>query len=98
MKDLKTLRGSIDSIDREIVSMYVKRMEVSKAIAAAKVVEGLPIDNPLREGEVLDKVSALAGPEYGEGAKQLFKALFALSKEVQRKEIASSQANAARRQ
>ena len=40
MIDLLTLRGQIDEIDREIVSLYERRMKISGQVAEYKIETG----------------------------------------------------------
>ena len=43
MKDLNELRREIDGIDRELVKLFEKRMEVSAQIGAYKASRGMPV-------------------------------------------------------
>lgn len=81
--DLQELREEIDGIDREIVKLYVRRMETAKAIGAWKRENGMPVYDPERERCLLDRVAAQAGPEYGEGVRALFDFLMARSRRLQ---------------
>ncbi|SDA69204.1 chorismate mutase [Lachnospiraceae bacterium G11] len=84
--ELKELRASIDVIDRQIVELFEKRMDVSVGIALAKKEAGLPIYDPKREEEKLKAIESLATKEeYKPFLKDLYVNLFAYSKELQNK-------------
>ena len=53
MEPLEQLRSEIDSIDREMGELFVRRMDVAARIAAYKQEHALPVYDPSREGEVL---------------------------------------------
>ena len=59
MDKLKQARETISAIDRELASLFVKRMEAVKEVAAYKEERGLPIFDAAREKEVLLKSSSL---------------------------------------
>ncbi len=77
--DIKELRNGIDTVDRQILELFVKRMELSEQVAEYKKANALPIVNRQREREVLAEASAAAG-QYGDYAYQLFSRLIDLSK------------------
>ena len=43
MKDLQTLRSGIDDIDKEILALFLKRMELCKGVADYKKANNLPV-------------------------------------------------------
>ncbi len=81
--DIKELRMQIDEIDDQLISLFVKRMEVSKEIGMYKLEHHLPILDPVREQEKLDAVAAKAGTDMAEYTRKLYTALFALSRSYQ---------------
>ena len=84
--ELKELRASIDVIDKQIVELFEKRMDVSVGIAKAKKEAGLPIYDPKREEEKLKAIEALATKdEYKPFLRDLYNNLFSYSKELQNK-------------
>lgn len=84
--ELKELRASIDVIDRQIVELFEKRMDVSTGIALAKKEAGLPIYDPKREEEKLKSIESLATKdEYKPFLRELYTNLFEYSKELQNK-------------
>lgn len=83
--DLKELREQIDGIDRELVSLFVKRMEVSADIAAYKRENNQAVFVPAREREKLQSVADLAGEEMANYTRVLYSMLFELSRSYQSK-------------
>ena len=81
--DLTALRCEIDSIDDELVRLFVKRMDVCAQVAAYKKANGLPILMSVREQEKLEDVAQKAGPELADDARQLYALLFQLSRDYQ---------------
>ena len=83
--DIKELREQIDSIDDQLVSLFCRRMEVSKKIAAYKQANHLPILVPSREREKLRDVSEKANPEMANYTRVLYSMIFELSRSFQSK-------------
>ena len=83
--DLNELRQEIDSIDKELVSLFTRRMTISGQIADYKRANDLPILVPARERAILQEVAELAGPEMGNYARVLYSMIFELSRSYQSK-------------
>ena len=83
--DLKECRNQIDSIDHQLVDLFVQRMQLSANIAAHKKENGLPIYVPAREREILQEVAKLAGPDMANYTRVLYSMLFELSRSYQSK-------------
>ena len=83
--DLKDIRTQIDSIDEELVQLFVKRMGLSAQVADYKRANNMPIYVPAREREILQEVAAKAGPEMANYARVLYSMLFELSRSYQSK-------------
>ena len=81
--DLTALRREIDSIDDELIRLFVKRMDVCAQVAEYKKANGLPILMSTREQEKLEDVARKAGPELADYTKQLYTLLFQLSRDYQ---------------
>ena len=81
--DLQELRKQIDKIDDQMISLFVERMRIAAAIGAYKKEHALPVLVPAREAEKLNDVSEKAGPEMAEYTRELYTALFALSRSYQ---------------
>jgi chorismate mutase/prephenate dehydratase len=83
--DIKELRNEIDTIDKELVGLFERRMETASKIAQYKKENGLPISDQSREREVINKVTADVKPEFSGYAKVLYQTLFDVSRSYQRK-------------
>ncbi|NLD87939.1 MAG: chorismate mutase [Clostridiales bacterium] len=76
-------RKRIDEIDKNIVSLFLERMEVSSQIAGYKREHNLPIFDRAREEAKLENVSSMSTPELREYTKRLYRCLFELSRDYQ---------------
>ncbi len=85
MMNITELRNQIDEINRQIVDLYKKRMEVSGKIAAYKKENNLPVFDSERERKLLCSVSEQAGEEFEAGIRVLFTMLMELSRSYQNK-------------
>ena len=56
-KDINELRNEINSIDREFVELFIKRMGVSLSVAEYKKKTGMPVLDRSRERELLNRVA-----------------------------------------
>ena len=55
--DLSQLRQQIDTIDRQIVDLYEKRMDVSRQVAEYKIETGKKVFDKQREQEKIGKAN-----------------------------------------
>ncbi len=55
---LEEVRKELDQIDQEMKDLFIKRMGIAKKIAAVKAETGDDIYKPLREVEVIEKLTA----------------------------------------
>lgn len=84
MMDLGEIRKEIDTIDREIVELFEKRMELCSDVAEYKIENGKQVLDTDREKEKIDKVMALAGNNFNKkGVEELFKQIMAMSRKLQ---------------
>ena len=83
--ELNELRNQIDSIDSQLVELFVKRMETSAQIADYKKEHHLPIHVPSREREILQDVAKKAGDDMANYTRVLYSMLFELSRSYQSK-------------
>ena len=81
--DIQELRGEIDSIDDQLIRLFVQRMAVASRIAEYKKARGLPVLDARREQEKLDAVAAKAGPAMADYTRSLYASLFRLSRDYQ---------------
>lgn len=84
MRELTELRAELDRIDEELVRLFVRRMSVSRQVAACKLEKGLPVLDASRERQVLDSRAAMAGdPDLEEPVRSLFREIMSLSRDAQ---------------
>ena len=81
--ELSEIRVKIDSIDNDLMKLFLERMELSDEVAAYKNAHGQPILNKERERAVLAKVAEQAGPTWERYAYHLYSTLFELSRSRQ---------------
>ncbi len=84
MIDLAESRIKIDEIDRQMVELFEKRMELAMDIADYKKSVGKPIFDAAREEEKLTALRAMAGSEFNKKAvADLFKQIMSMSRRLQ---------------
>lgn len=83
IRNLEETRAEIDGIDRQLLSLFCRRMELAADVAEYKRVHDLPTLRPEREQEILDRAAAAAGPEFAEYAVRFFSGIMALSRDYQ---------------
>ena len=76
-------RNRINEIDEELVKLYVERMETVKKIGEYKKENNLPVRDPVRERELLDKLGTLAGDEYETNVHSLYSLILDISRSYQ---------------
>ncbi len=84
--ELTELRDKIDVIDKQIVELYEKRMEISRQVAEYKIGTGKKVFDKEREEEKLRKVRAMAHNEFNShGIVELFEQIMSMSRKLQYK-------------
>ena len=83
---LASLRSDIDSIDSQLVGLFVRRLSLMGEIAEAKAAAGVPLTDSGREKAVLERLSAMA-PGEGDAIRKLYQAIFEISKEYQQRSV-----------
>lgn len=86
--DLTQLRGQIDQIDQQILSLFEQRMEIVRGVAQYKKEQHLPIFHPERERQIIERMMSESPEQYQNSAKVLFATLMELSKIQQKQQIA----------
>lgn len=87
--DLSELRDTLDDIDRQIVMLYEKRMDVCGQVAEYKIETGKRVFDKEREQQKLKTVSELVHNEfYARGIRELFEQIMAISRKLQYQMIA----------
>ena len=82
--DLSQLRQQIDTIDRQIVDLYEKRMDVSRQVAEYKIETGKKVFDKQREQEKIARVKALTHNDFNShGVEELFEQIMSMSRKLQ---------------
>lgn len=85
---LEKQRAEIDAIDREIVALFERRMQVVVDVARIKKENGIAILDASREKEVIAKVqSYLKDVTLKEELAETYETLMKVSKDYQQKQI-----------
>ena len=92
MRDLKELREELDSIDRELVSLFIRRMGVSGEVAEYKQAAGMPVLDAGREEKVLETRMAMTEDRTIQPyVRELFVEIMRLSRELQSKKLTEAE-------
>ena len=84
MIDLQECRKEIDVIDKEILRLFEKRMEVCEDVAEYKIHTGKKVLDPKREQDKIEVLKESAHGEFNElGAQELFQQIMAISRKRQ---------------
>ncbi|MDO4345403.1 MAG: prephenate dehydratase [Eubacteriales bacterium] len=84
MNDLLELRNQIDSIDRQIVELYEKRMEISGQVAEYKIQTGKKVFDKDREDAKLAALTAMTHSDFNNhGIAELFSQIMSMSRKLQ---------------
>lgn len=81
--ELKRLRGEIDRVDTELVTLLNERLQLVDAIGALKRGQGLPVRDEAREAELLARIRAQAG-ENAAAAEAVYQMILLISRERER--------------
>lgn len=85
MERLKICRDLIDSIDNQIIELYVKRMEIVKEITKLKIENDLPVLDQNREKIMLEKnLEKIKNDEFKKYYKDVLEGFLKASKEMQK--------------
>lgn len=85
--ELTQLREQIDDIDRQLVPLFLQRMNVSAEVAAYKRANGMQVLDASRERALLKKISEAAGEEFEEYARTLYATILDLSRSYQHRKL-----------
>ena len=89
--DLSTLRSQIDSIDQQLVELFLQRMEIVEQVAQYKIDNNLPVLHPEREQAVIDKAKRRAPSAMQPYVEEFFTATMAVSRHMQQDLIEKKQ-------
>ena len=95
MKELSAIRLELDSVDREIVALFEKRMNLAREVAAYKIARGLPVLDQSRENIVLDsRVSMLKDGHWAPSLRCLDEEIMRLSRQEQQRILKEAEEHA----
>ena len=84
MDDLLELRQGIDEIDRQLVELFEKRMEISSRVAGYKIQTGKKILDKGREEEKIRALKQMTDDDFNRhGIEELFKQIMSMSRKLQ---------------
>lgn len=84
VRELTELRDEIDQIDKQIVALYQKRMDIVHDVAEYKIANGKKVFDKEREISKLDSLSALGDtPFNSHGIRELFEQIMSTSRKRQ---------------
>lgn len=82
--ELSEIRKGLDEIDKELVTLFERRMELSGLVADYKVEHNKPVRDMERESEKLEAVKALTHNDFNaQGASELFTQIMSISRKLQ---------------
>lgn len=82
--DLADIRSQLDTIDREVVRLYQKRMALCKAVAESKIQSGKAVFDPQREEQKLTSVRNMVSDNFDKIAiEDLYRQLMTISRRLQ---------------
>lgn len=96
MEKLSDIRPLIDEIDKQLLDLFLKRMQLSQRVANVKLVTGDSIYKPEREDEVIENITkGLTQDQIDkcEYVKSYFKNIMQLSRQLQYHVLSSNSCN-----
>ncbi len=88
--DIKELRTQIDEVDRELVELFKKRMNIAAGVAEYKRENNMKVFDASRERALLAKVSELSGEELEEYTRVLYATILDISRSYQHKRLGTA--------
>ncbi|HEU4988469.1 MAG: chorismate mutase [Gemmatimonadota bacterium] len=84
-ESLARLRAEIEQVDREVIRLIARRIDLARQVGAVKRAAGLPALDPGREAAVIRRVSEVAREEGApeEDVRYLFWHIIGMSRRVQ---------------
>ncbi len=89
MNDLEFQRKKIDEIDKQLLPLFLERMECSRAVAEYKKINNMLVLDKAREKEILDHKMSQVAPEKASAVRDFFSSIMSISRAAQRKQLAS---------
>ncbi len=87
MNELEILRNQIDEIDRELLPLFLKRMECAHKVADYKRKNNMPVLDKVREKQILDHKMSLVEPELAKTVRSFYSNMMKLSRLAQAKDL-----------
>ncbi len=78
--ELTDLRARIDRIDGELTGLLVERLDTVAQVARYKQEKNLPVLDTGRERDIVNRVTAQAGPDYENALRLVYNLLFDISR------------------
>lgn len=92
--DLQQLRVEIDDVDKQIVELFEKRMDIASKVADYKIATGKKVFDREREAQKIKAVRELASSDFNKvGVEELFSQLMSMSRKLQYQKLASAGAS-----
>lgn len=85
--NLDEMRSEINDIDEQILSLFLRRMDICKNVALYKKENNLPIMQGNREQQIIDKVKAKSPDNLADASAVLFTEIMDISKCLQSEEL-----------
>lgn len=89
--NLNEIRNEIDQMDREMLDLFQKRMNLCRQVAAYKKANNMQVFQEAREQQILDKMENLAEEDMKSGARALFTVIMDISKQLQQQMISGNE-------
>lgn len=86
-EQLESLRLQINAVDEKLCQLFSARMDLVAAVAKVKEASGLPIFDPVREAQVLDRVSQRIEEEKSNYLRQVYQCLMDVSKAYEKEKM-----------
>jgi len=84
------LRQSIDALDREILELVSKRLELVMQVGEVKRSLGLAVHDPAREHDLLERVAAATTPPLTAAmAQRIFRCIIEESRSLEQRHVSS---------
>lgn len=83
--ELSELRNKIDSVDNKLVELFTERMGISAMVAESKKQTGKPVFDPVREREIVRKLTESLDDEMAGYVSVLYNSIFEISRARQNK-------------
>ena len=82
------LRQSIDSLDRQILQLVAKRLELVMQVGEVKRALGLAVHDPARESDLLERVASAAEPPLTAAmAQRIFQCIIEESRGLEQRHV-----------